>query len=63
MRLYALKKHGRINWRDIYRAPAAIVLYALTWLNYEQRFKRIKPDEWYWADEVLFCWGYAVKRM
>lgn len=28
--------------------------------NYKMRAAGVLPDEWYWADELAFDWGYIV---
>ena len=52
-------KFGKWNWRDIYRLPIALSLYPLVLRNYSLREKKLLPDEWYWADEKIYLWGYA----
>lgn len=56
-----LSKFGDWIWRDIYRLPIALFLWPLVIRNYSLRARHILPDEWYWADERLFKWGYALR--
>lgn len=28
--------------------------------NYRLRAQGVLPDEWYWADELAFSWGYCA---
>lgn len=58
-----LKKFGKWNIRDIYRLPVAIVLWLLTLRNYALRKDGLAPDEWYWADAMMWNWGYAINTM
>lgn len=55
-----LHKFRKWNWRDLYRLPPALFLWILVLRNYSMRQRGLLPDEWYWADEKLLSWGYAV---
>ena len=55
-----LSRFGKCNWRDLYRLPVAFFLALLVLRNYSLRERCLLPDEWYWADELLLSWGYAV---
>lgn len=36
-------------------------LYNLLYANYAMRGAKLLPDEWYWADHLLFSVGYNYK--
>ena len=55
-----LKKFGRWTFKDIIYLPIVFILWPLVSRNYYLREKHIIPDEWYWADIILFNCGYAV---
>jgi hypothetical protein len=56
-----LEKFGPLTWRDIYRAPCALVLLPFILRNYRRRAAGLAPDAWYWPDALLFRWGYSVE--
>lgn len=47
-----------MTWRLIYRVPAAPILWLLVAWNMRQRRLGRLPDEWYWADVLLYRWGF-----
>lgn len=50
--------------RKIYKAlmfPVFhLLLKPLILINYKQRKAGLKPDEWYWADQLAVKFGYFV---
>lgn len=56
-----LSRFGKFSPLDIYRFPIAIILWPLVALNYAKRKRGEAPDEWYWADSIMFHFGYYVK--
>jgi len=40
--------------------PARIVLTPLIWWDHYLRRRKLKPDEWYWADKWLTQRGHHV---
>ena len=55
-------KLGQWNWNDVYRFPVAMFLTPLILRNYYLRSRHILPDKWYWADNLLYFWGYSINR-
>ena len=53
-------KFNKWSIRDAYRLPMALILWPMVSYNYWQRKHRLKPDEWYWADAMMWHYGYAV---
>lgn len=56
-----LTRSGKFSLLDIYRFPIAVILWPLVALNYYKRKRGLAPDEWYWADAIMFHFGYYVK--
>lgn len=56
-----LSRFGKSSLLDIYRFPIAIILWPMVALNYAKRKRGEAPDEWYWADAIMFHFGYYVK--
>lgn len=57
-----VSKFGPWNWRDGYRYPVAGVLGVLVARNYYLRARGRAPDTWYWADRVMWAWGYTLSE-
>jgi hypothetical protein len=55
-----LTRSGKFSLLDIYRFPIAVILWPLVALNYYERRRGLSPDEWYWADAIMFHFGYYV---
>ena len=49
-------------WRNWLLLPVSPLLYMLVVHNFHKREKGLAPDEWYWADRILFWGGLAVKE-
>lgn len=37
------------------------ILLPLILENYEERALGLAPDEWFWADELAFSWGFTTE--
>ena len=55
-----LKPTGYKNLRAVVFLPVALFLWPLVSYNYYQRRIGNLPDQWYWADEMLFVNGWYV---
>lgn len=52
----------RTGWTgdDSLRFPLIVALAVLVFVNYRERTRGWKKDEWYWADLTLLEWGWWV---
>jgi len=55
-----LRMH-RLSMIGVLALPLALMLWPLVRWNYYQRELGVLPDQWYWADAVLYRLGYYVK--
>lgn len=59
--MYVLHKVGHTTPRSFLFLPIALGLWPLVAHNLWLRRLGILPDEWYWADRLLYRNGYVVE--
>jgi hypothetical protein len=52
---------SKLGWRHFVFSPVVLPLAALTLRNYRLRQQGAAPDQWYWADALLWHIGFVVQ--